>query len=289
MKISIVVASLGRPKDLSYLLETLRHQTKAPNQIILSVESAADLPRPLDGSVDVTFGPRGACAQRNRGIEVAIGDSDLIVFLDDDYVPSRFFLEDAANLFTRHPDIVGATGLVLADGVGRGGIAPAEALAIVEKNDARPRLSSHKLVDVHHAYGCNMIFRSSALSTVRFDENLPLYSWQEDVDFAAQALRYGRVVETDAFSGVHLGASGGRTSGVRFGYSQVINPLYLLRKGTMRPSHAARIVGKNLIANHVRALRPERHIDRIGRLKGNWIGVFDCLRGKLDPRRVLKL
>ena len=70
---------------------------------------------------------------------------------------------------------------------------------------------------------------------VRFDENLPLYGWAEDVDFCRQLATYGRIVENARTTGVHLGSNSGRTSGVCFGYSQIANPLYLWRKGTLPP------------------------------------------------------
>ena len=42
----------------------------------------------------------------------------------------------------------------------------------------------------------------------RFDENLPLYGWLEDVDFCRQLARYGRIVKNIRLIGVHLGSKG---------------------------------------------------------------------------------
>ena len=67
---------------------------------------------------------------------------------------------------------------------------------------------------------------------LRFDDNLPLYGWLEDIDFARSIAPYGRVVKSMLLRGVHLGVKRGRTSGVKLGYSQIANPLYMLRKGT---------------------------------------------------------
>ena len=73
-------------------------------------------------------------------------------------------------------------------------------------------------------------------ATLRFDEGLPLYGWQEDIDFAARVARQGgALARTDAFAGVHCGVKTARSRGLPIGYSQVANPLYLVRKGTMRP------------------------------------------------------
>ncbi|MDE1907714.1 MAG: hypothetical protein KGH75_14820, partial [Rhodospirillales bacterium] len=54
-------------------------------------------------------------------------------------------------------------------------------------------------------------------------------------------------------------------------------------KGTMTTRKAASLISRNLIANHVKALWPEPYIDRLGRLKGNWRGIWHLLSGKLDP------
>jgi hypothetical protein len=39
----------------------------------------------------------------------------------------------------------------------------------------------------------------------------------------------------------------------------------------------------------VKSLRSEPWIDRRGRLKGNLLAMFDVLRGRSDPRRILDL
>ncbi len=51
----------------------------------------------------------------------------------------------------------------------------------------------------------------------------------------------------------------------------MVNPVYLVRKGTMHPVHAAQLMARNLIANHVKARWPSRGSDRLGRVRGNWI------------------
>ena len=76
-------------------------------------------------------------------------------------------------------------------------------------------------------------------------------------------------------------------SGVKFGYSQVANPIYLMRKGTMSLLFGGTRIIKNLIANMVRIWRPEAHVDRRGRLKGNGLALLDLMRGRLHPGRVL--
>ena len=141
------------------------------------------------------------------------------------------------------------------------------------------------------AYGCNMAFRLSVIRAHRlaFDEALPAYGWLEDVDFSRRIARHGPLARLDGAIGVHLGVKGGRVSGRRFGYSQVANPLYLVRKGSYAPSRAAWLMGRNLAMNLLRALRPEPHIDRRGRVAGNVRALADLCAGRLHPARITGL
>lgn len=291
MTVAIVIASLGRPEALAELLEDLERQTRRADRIVLSLTTPADAP-PNAGhcsNVDVITSPKGSCAQRNAALDHLAGNADVILFLDDDYVPSRFAVERAVRLIADHPDVAGATGDLVADGIHGPGISVGEARQLLTEYDSRPCPPIRPSHDLGGLYGCNMVFRGSAIRDIRFDERLPLYGWQEDIDFAARAGRHGRIVKTFAFAGVHRGIKSGRSSGVRFGYSQVVNPVYLVRKGTMDQRYARKIIVRNLVANHIRALRPEAWVDRAGRLRGNWLGLFDLMRGQVRPERILHL
>ena len=288
MRVAVVLASINRPDDLEHILDHLGRQTLAPSLIVLSLEKLEDAPKSLPSNVEVVFGKAGLCAQRNRGLSLISGRADAVVFYDDDYVPSKFSIAGVASILTRNTEVVGATGLVLADGVTSGGIAYENARQIVEAYDAGERRDLG-LVDCTTAYGCNMAFRLAAIEGLRFDENLPLYGWQEDVDFAGQIRRRGRMVRSNLFAGVHCGVTRARMPGKRLGFSQIVNPVYLWKKGSMQPSHAMKQMARNVMANHGRAFHPEAHIDRRGRLIGNWLGIFHILSGRSNPTDVLKL
>ena len=90
-------------------------------------------------------------------------------------------------------------------------------------------------------------------------------------------------------SGIHLGTKHGRTSGVRFGYSQIVNPIYLVNKGTMSLQHCMQLIAKNIVMNLIKSIHPENYIDRRGRLKGNCIALKDCAIGRVDPMRIISL
>lgn len=288
MRIAVVVASMRRGEEIGQLLTHLASQSLAPSAIILSVETLADLPPDLPSTVEIVMGPKGLTRQRNRGLERALPVSDAIVFFDDDFIPANNALAGIAQLFEENPDIVGATGLVLRDGVKQGGIPYDDAVATVRAYDNSAAMPP-ETVPTAELYGCNMAFRSQAVGSLRFDEMLPLYGWQEDVDFTGQMLRLGRTVKTTTFAGVHRGVNKGRTQGIALGYSQMVNPAYLVCKGTMHPLKAFSLMAKNFLANHAKLIRPESFIDRAGRCKGNWLAILDMLRLRCNPQHVLTL
>lgn len=283
MKISVVIASLGRPTEVGYLIEALGRQTRAPDSIVLSVTKPGDLPADLSPDIVVVMGEKGLPAQRNRGMAAAIdGGGEIVVFFDDDYVPSVRALEDMEALFLQNADLVGLTGNVLADGIKGPGLALAEALAL----NQRYELNSSRHLEwrpTYSLYGCNMAYRVSAIGDRRFDEALPLYAWQEDTDFSRQMSSAGVLAISNGFAGVHLGVKGARTSGFLFGWSQVVNPAYLVRKGTLSTAYGLRRIFKNVFANHFRVLKPEAWIDRWGRLRGNYAAFAYLLSGRCDP------
>jgi GT2 family glycosyltransferase len=287
VNVAVIVASVNRGEEIGQLLAQLARQTLLPAKIVLSVERQEDLPPVLGPRVQVVMGRKGLTAQRNRGLDAVQGAADVVVFYDDDFLPTPTALEGVTRLFAKYPDIAGATGLVLRDGVKQGGIPYEAAMAVVSAQ--RRAAGAYSIMPVDELYGCNMAFRASAVQDLRFDEKLPLYAWQEDVDFAGQLLCKGRVVRTDAFAGVHRGVNKGRSPGLALGFSQMVNPAYLVRKGTMRPRKAARLMARNLIANHVHALKPEPFIDRLGRVRGNWLGLWHIVCGKSDPTAILSL
>jgi GT2 family glycosyltransferase len=288
MKIGLIIASYGRPELVRQLLTCIERQVRLPDEIVLSVVTEKDFEAGPATSlkVDVVHSSPGLCAQRNKGLGRLQDRVDVVLFIDDDFWMSETYIAELERIFLLNEEVVAVTGLVLADGATSQGIPIADADSYLKNYVPAP---SKSMRDVPATYGCNMAFRASKIRDLKFDERLPLYGWQEDVDFSAQLRSRGRVVATDLVWGVHLGTKKGKISGVRFGYSQVINPLFIVRKGNMSWLRALRLISKNIIANVVKSAFPERYIDRWGRLKGNIIGLLHAARGKLDPMYVLNL
>jgi GT2 family glycosyltransferase len=289
LRIAIGIATRGRPEILLEILRELDLQSRPADRIIVShvaetdISGAVGLPR-----VEFVTGAAGLPRQRNAILD-AVDDCDIVLMIDDDFLPERHYVATTLAIFAAATNVVVTTGRVLADGARGPGLGMAAARDIlarasgdVPQSDVEPTFSG---------YGCNMALRLDVVRAhaLRFDERLPLYGWYEDIDFCRRLGRHGRIVQVVAARGVHLGVKGGRTSGRRLGYSQVINPLYLWRKGTYPLGHALRSVGRHLLINGARSLWPEAWVDRRGRLIGNSLALVDILRGRARPERILDL
>jgi GT2 family glycosyltransferase len=290
LNIAVGIATTGRPGILARTVELLSHQSRAADAILVCPARDEDVDRSmLQGApgILVVRGNLGLPAQRNTLLSGA-GEADVLVFFDDDFFPEDTYLQAIEDLFRREPDVVMATGTVVADGILGPGLSPEQARRHLD--EVRPKPLEH-LEEVYNGYGCNMSVRMSSVRTldIKFDEALPLHGWLEDVDFSRRLAPAGRIVRSNLLRGVHLGNKAGRSSGVRLGYSQIANPLYMVRKGTMERGRAYKQIGRNVLANAVKTLRPEPWVDRRGRLIGNLRGAVDAVRGQLDPQQILKL
>jgi GT2 family glycosyltransferase len=290
MSIAIGIATLRRPEILAATIDVLARQTRLPDLLVVcgsGPEDADDASlKNFPATARLVTGTVGLCAQRNKILSAA-READIVVFFDDDFFPEPDYLANLEQLFLKNPDIVAATGFVLADGVNGPGLSVQQALKLAGTGACTPA-GNAKLIDYYGTYGCNMAFRMETVrhNSVSFDENLPLYGWQEDIDFSLRLAPFGRIVKSPDMRGVHLGVKLGRTSGIRFGYSQIANPVYLVRKGSIAWRYAVNLMWRNLAANLVRSFYPEPWIDRKGRLKGNMLALIDFAIGRISPLRI---
>lgn len=290
MKIAVGIATAGRREILSETLLEIGRQTRAPDRLIVCPARSEDcdssllLPVPIE----VVSSPIGSCAQRNAIIEAA-ADADWMVFFDDDFFPAPDFLALLEAEILARPSAAVITGTPLADGILGLGLSPQEARLIIASRKPEPAIG--RMSETHKGYGCNMAVNMALVRRcgARFDEALPLYAWLEDEDFSRSLARQGAILKSRALQGVHLGVKSGRTPGLRLGYSQVANPVYLWRKGSFSASRAFRQIGRNVVANLIKSFRPEPWVDRLGRLRGNALAFSDLAANRLTPARILDL
>ena len=289
-RLAVGIATRGRPDILAATLGVLRMQVRQADQIFVSYADPSDIADAPATYPDVRFiqSSSGLTKQRNSLLNQTT-DFQYITFIDDDFWLAPGYLSAVEKILDRQPDVVVLTGTVLADGINGSGLSFEEARRYLEMApSAESELTCHP---VYNAYGCNMTLRLGPVRdhALRFDEQLPLYGWYEDVDFSRRLSRFGDVVHVDQAYGVHLGVKSGRQSGLRLGYSQVANPVYLAQKGSVHWPFAIASMTSRSLKNLVFSIRPEPLIDRRGRLQGNICAWLDLLRGMLHPTRILQL
>lgn len=286
--IVVGIASAGRPDVLKQTVSYLQAMANQPDGIIICVPEISHAGELVsNGKIDLLIGQKGLTVQRNRILSEAAGKADILVFLDDDFIPSPDFFTQMKKAFSATPEIAIATGHVLADGILCGGLEMRQALGIIRSSNVPDK----GITNTYNAYGCNMALRMSIVISngLKFDEKLPLYGWLEDVDFSRMIARFGHSVQVTAVQGVHLGVKSGRQPGNRLGYSQIANPYYLARKGTMSLRRAFTQAARNIIANIAGLLRADQEVDRRGRLNGNLLALGDIIKGVSSPERILAI
>lgn len=290
MNLAIGIATRGRPSILAEVLHDLAAQTRRPDAVVVchvTPDDIADLPArfPL---IRFITAPAGLPRQRNAILD-ALPDADAVLFLDDDFLAAPDYLRVTEQVLAAHPDCVVATGTVIADGAKGPGIGVAEGRAILGRDT--PPADPLATRPHFNGYGCNMALRLKPMRdhALRFDENLPLYGWYEDLDLTRRLGAHGAILRLAGARGVHLGSKSGRVPGEKLGYSQIANAIYLARKGVYPWNRALRSAARNMAMNLARAAFPEPWVDRAGRLRGNLRALRDLLRGTMHPMRVLDL
>lgn len=291
LTVAIAIATAGRRDILTQTIAFLNNQTRKPDEFLLCPARPEDVDLEglsvYDGVIRVVQGATGSSHQRNAMI--AASSADVMVFFDDDFLPAANFLAEVETLFATDPQVMVATGHVIQDGAQGAGLELEEGSRILDADDFRGPAS---VQPIFNGYGCNMAIRLAPARehAIRFDENLPLYAWLEDVDFSRQLAAYGKVVKSKRLRGVHLGTKkAGRSPGRRLGYSQIANRIYIRRKGNMTWFQTWEGNVQNFAANLVKSLKPEPWVDRRGRLAGNILALRDLVTGQIDPRKILDM
>lgn len=291
LTVAIAIATAGRRDILTQTIAFLNNQTRKPDEFLICPARPDDVDlqglSAYAGPIRIIEGATGSSHQRNAMI--AASGADVMVFFDDDFLPAANYLAEIEKLFSDDADVVVATGHVIEDGALGPGLELDEGQKILDRDVFDGGAS---IAATFNGYGCNMAIRlaPARVHGIRFDENLPLYAWLEDVDLSRQLAAHGRIVKADQLRGVHLGTKkAGRSPGKRLGYSQIANRVYIQRKGNMSWWQAWDGNIRNLAANLVKSLKPEPWVDRRGRLLGNMLALRDLLIGQIDPRKILDM
>lgn len=293
----IVIPSKGRPSILFETLQSIAKQVFRAEKIVLSVtDPKTDLPSVLpetDIPVQVIKSEIGLTKQRNAAIRAIAHSCSYVAFFDDDVEVHPTYLTNAVSFLQSEPRAVAISGNLLADG----GITREQARDIVAGTSFHATAPTFRHTGKYHElYGCNMVIRYDHLKNNLFDENLPLYAYNEDYEISMRLLRLGLVGRVSNCVAVHLRATSSRISAKKFGYSLVANNWYFMKIGSCHrrfPTNYIRfvlvIVIKPLLTSLAAVLRGKLEKDPIGQIKGSLLAVLDILRNRSAPSRILDL
>lgn len=294
--VGVIIATKDRADSVAELVKLIFQQTVLPACVVVSGDKKSDIPdeviqgtlneiKSSSAQVMCLFGSRDLTVKRNNAMEKIFNSVDFIAFFDDDFLPSKTWIERSLNLFKANKNLVGLGGRVIIDGAKDGVVEFDEAIRIIEEEEIRGNKIECENIIVDSMYGCNMMFRCNAIGVERFDERLILYGWMEDTDFSRRMGRKGTLMRGGGLIGVHLGVRGGRISGCKFGYSQIVNAFYLMNKNSITALEAYKVAISALLTNALKSIRPGRLIDRRGRLRGNIVGLCEIAAGRCRPER----
>jgi glycosyltransferase involved in cell wall biosynthesis len=216
LKYSIIICTKNRARDLDTTLKSVFNQFNLPDSVIIVDDShnfeCNIILKKYESLSSVkciyvhSYPPNsGLPAARNCGIKKIPENTDIILFLDDDVTLERNYLQSIGEIFTKHPEISGAGGIIKSGYYTQplyikiilcmvGWIIPTLVQAtfyyptVSRTADAMSPLFLKKNKESVHAQwlsGCNMAYRSKIFWDGNiFDEHLVGYSLGEDMIFS---------------------------------------------------------------------------------------------------------
>jgi len=278
--VAVVINTKGRPGVVADIVKRVQTQTRAPDHIFVVGAHPLDLAAldHDDAQLSCLISRKGRAGRLNEALDMVGSGYDHVIFFDDDYLPSRFWIERAAQLFAASPEFVAIAGENIIQHTDSHGVSLSEAQSILQWCDGL-ETTSQAISPRGSSYLGNIAIRGAALDKIRLDESLPFGSSLADVDFCAKISQRGRIGRAEQLNGVKIDAKTQRENGRKAGFAQIANAAYLARKGSFSRGLTFKLMTRSLAANALHSVRPEPHIDRRGRLLGNLQAFATLLHG----------
>ena len=177
MRVTVVVPTYARPAELARCLASIRAQTIAPHEVLVTVRNTDVATRPVVEALAATW-PQlrivsvtraGVVAAMNAALDSATGD--IFALTDDDAEPAADWLERMGRVFDLETDVGGVGGKDLQSGVAdrRSDVGRLQWFGRVIGNH---HTGTGAARDVDVLKGACCAFRMNALRTIRFDQRL---------------------------------------------------------------------------------------------------------------------
>jgi GT2 family glycosyltransferase len=290
--IAAVIASTGRTQVLRETVENVLQQSWRPNRVVIAVIKPGDCdiaPYEFD-NVRVILARKGLSAQLNDAVSLLGDEVEYVCFFDDDVVLVDDYIEKMVGFMQRRADIVALSGHAFRDG----GLSGDEARHLVKTPPAVRELEFKNSGKHWVLYGCNMVIRRHVFLKEKFDERFVLYAWMFEIEMTYRLLAYGKVGRYAGGQLIHLKVQSGRISGVKFGYTQLVNRWYLALRPSLKGRRfyilcwAAYWIMRSTVENFIFQItrKNDPYIDYAGRFRGNLRAWYDLFQGKVCPERI---
>jgi GT2 family glycosyltransferase len=211
-RMSIVIPTYNRADDLRDLFNSISEQTELPQEVIIADDSDnADTrelveeirKRFLDMGISLKYlhNPSGTIRSTTRAQNVGLrwAKTDYVLFLDDDVVLDKRFIEEILNVYEKYPRAKGVQGYVTTARKPNSTSSRLSNLVYKSlfwssygKDDCRvlPSVCTtypYELSEIEECQwlsGCNQSYRREILENHRFDEKLVGYAILDDLDLS---------------------------------------------------------------------------------------------------------
>lgn len=202
MKITVIICTKDRPKDIATVLTSLQKQTYVPNEIIIvdgSDNPVEHVVKDFMGTLPIKYHPLrppGLARQRNFGISQVDPTSEWVGFLDDDLVLDPTCLQELEKFLQKNKNY-GGTGLCIYEQVKQRKSLLREIMLIdkypggcITKAGCPATIRSFdQNTEVEWLYGGATFWKLDILKKFKYDEWFSGVGYFEDVDFSYRVSR----------------------------------------------------------------------------------------------------
>ena len=209
--LTIVVASKNRASDFARLLASLRAAPTQADRIIVVDQSAQPYDIPVDPTLLHHYDPTIRGLTNARNVAIAMLETDLVLFLDDDAEITSDVVAELRAAFASKPGAIGFQCVVEqpeqrlpAEPSGIGNELWRRWEDIFYRGFFDNRLGAiNDESEIARVHGCAMSFRTKLFERERFDADLVEYSYGEDFEFSKRAVRHGKLYLAGSAHVVH--------------------------------------------------------------------------------------
>jgi len=254
-KVSVVIPTKNRARDVIKCLESISIQTMRPDEVLIvdsgdTEELKSALKQFEKLKIRYIRDIKASLTKaENIGVENSIGE--IIIILDDDVTLEKDHIKEIVNVFNIYPKekIGGVTGnninLIASKSnkfINRFYNFSMQALSTIffmtRYGNGKFQLSgmptiiqyADKITECEFLFGCDMAFRKEVIRELKFDEHLKGYSWGEDDDIAYRVSRKYQSYYTPFARFIHQGSPSNRNNNYSMMKMAIENHYYLFKK-----------------------------------------------------------